>query len=111
MKERVQICVEGIVQGVGFRPFVYDLATKNGLAGFVRNDTAGVIMEVEGERLALDNFLRALRDRSPPLAPLSGLSAMPCSRRASRASHLEEPVSRRAAGFYCAGREHLRGLS
>ena len=60
MKERVQICVEGIVQGVGFRPFVYDLATKNGLAGFVRNDTAGVIMEVEGERLALDNFLRAL---------------------------------------------------
>ena len=68
MKERVQICVEGIVQGVGFRPFVYDLATKNGLTGFVRNDTAGVIMEVEGERLALDSFLRALRDRSPPLA-------------------------------------------
>jgi hydrogenase maturation protein HypF len=68
MKERVQICVEGIVQGVGFRPFVYALARKNGLAGFVLNDTSGVTIELEGEPPALESFLTDLRHRAPPLA-------------------------------------------
>ena len=46
MNERRHITVEGIVQGVGFRPFVYGLAMKNGLAGFVLNNTAGVTIEL-----------------------------------------------------------------
>ena len=47
--DRRAIAVSGIVQGVGFRPFVYDLATRLGLNGFVRNQTGGVLIEVEGE--------------------------------------------------------------
>ena len=47
--DRRAIAVSGIVQGVGFRPFVYDLATRLGLNGFVRNETGGVLIEVEGE--------------------------------------------------------------
>ncbi len=68
MNERRHITVEGIVQGVGFRPFVYGLAMKNGLAGFVLNDTAGVTIELEGEPPALENFLTDLREQPPPLA-------------------------------------------
>ncbi|MGH7929177.1 MAG: acylphosphatase, partial [Candidatus Binatia bacterium] len=68
MTERRHITVEGIVQGVGFRPFVYGLARKNGLGGFVLNDSSGVTMELEGERTALDNFLQSLHEQAPPLA-------------------------------------------
>ncbi|HEU4343830.1 MAG TPA: carbamoyltransferase HypF [Candidatus Binatia bacterium] len=68
MIERRHITVEGIVQGVGLRPFVYGLAVKNGLRGFVLNDTSGVTIEAEGEPPALDNFLRSLREQAPPLA-------------------------------------------
>jgi hydrogenase maturation protein HypF len=73
MNERRHITVEGIVQGVGFRPFVYGLAMKNGLAGFVFNDTAGVTIELEGEPLALENFLTHLREQPPPLARIENV--------------------------------------
>jgi len=73
MNERRHITVEGIVQGVGFRPFVYGLAMKNGLAGFVLNDTAGVTIELEGEPLALENFLTHLREEPPPLARIENV--------------------------------------
>jgi hydrogenase maturation protein HypF len=68
MRERRRVRVQGIVQGVGFRPFVYGLAQRHGLAGYVRNDSAGVTIEFEGEHDALDACLRALRDEPPPLA-------------------------------------------
>jgi hydrogenase maturation protein HypF len=74
MKERVQISVEGIVQGVGFRPFVYGLARKNGLSGFVLNDTAGVTIEAEGEPPALECFLTHLREQPPPLARIESVN-------------------------------------
>jgi hydrogenase maturation protein HypF len=45
---REAIAVRGVVQGVGFRPFVYRLATEEGLAGFIGNDTGGVTIEIEG---------------------------------------------------------------
>ena len=70
MSERRHITVEGIVQGVGFRPFVHGLALKTGLAGFVLNDAAGVTMELEGERPALDVFLNLLTKQPPPLAQI-----------------------------------------
>ena len=73
MNERRHITVEGIVQGVGFRPFVYGLAVKNGLAGFVLNDTAGVTIELEGEPPALENFLVHLREQPPPLARIENV--------------------------------------
>ena len=55
--------VRGVVQGVGFRPFVYRLATEAEVAGFVGNDTEGVFAEVEGAPAALDDLLRRVRDR------------------------------------------------
>ena len=66
--ERRRIRVRGIVQGVGFRPFVYGLAQRQKLGGFVRNDGEGVLIEVEGETAALDGLLAALATQAPPLA-------------------------------------------
>ena len=66
--ERRRYRVTGTVQGVGFRPFVYGLARRHELAGFVRNDGSGVVIEVEGGRDELDSFARGLRDEAPPLA-------------------------------------------
>src|SRR6266704_5712005 len=70
MSQRVRtlVRVEGIVQGVGFRPFVFSLATRLGLAGRVGNDVAGVFAEVEGPAAAVREFLLALEHDAPPLA-------------------------------------------
>jgi len=65
---RREIRVEGIVQGVGFRPFVHSLATRLGLAGRVGNDTRGVFIEVEGPPATVERFLTALLADAPPLA-------------------------------------------
>ncbi len=63
-----RVSVRGIVQGVGFRPFVYTLATRLGLAGTVRNTACGVEIEVEGPSAAVDRFLEDLVAEAPPLA-------------------------------------------
>jgi len=73
--ERRRIIVQGIVQGVGFRPFVYSQAMRWGLAGFVLNDSRGVTIEVEGKLNALDGFARALREEAPPLARVDSVIA------------------------------------
>lgn len=67
---RRDVRVEGVVQGVGFRPFVYGLATKLGLAGRVGNDVGGVFVEVEGPAGDVQEFLAALRRDAPPLAEI-----------------------------------------
>ncbi len=74
MVERWVIVVRGIVQGVGFRPFTYNLATRLRLAGKVRNQTGSVLIEVEGERPALERFLEELAGQPPPLAQIEHLS-------------------------------------
>lgn len=66
--ERRGISVRGIVQGVGFRPFVYALARKHGLTGLVRNDAGGVRIEAEGAPEELERFVRAVEEDAPPLA-------------------------------------------
>lgn len=63
-----RIHITGIVQGVGFRPFVYSLATRLSITGWVRNTSAGVEIEVDGTPGALDTFIHALREEAPPLA-------------------------------------------
>ena len=70
MSQRVRtlVRVEGIVQGVGFRPFVYSLATRLGLAGRVGNDVTGVFAEVEGPAAVVREFLLSLEQDAPPLA-------------------------------------------
>jgi len=65
---RVQVRIRGVVQGVGFRPFVHNLAHRLGLAGYVLNSSAGVVAEVEGAPAALDAFLAGVRREAPPLA-------------------------------------------
>jgi len=72
-KARVHIQVEGIVQGVGFRPFVYNLAHRHKLAGWVRNDEKGVQIEVEGEGNEIQGFLSDLNS-PPPLARIEKIS-------------------------------------
>ncbi len=71
----LQVHITGIVQGVGFRPFVYNLAARLDLKGWVRNTSAGVDIEVDGEQDALDSFVKALRDEAPPLSRIDGLTA------------------------------------
>ena len=62
------IHISGIVQGVGFRPFVYNLASRFGLAGWVRNTSGGVDIVVEGPLETLELFVQALHDEAPPLS-------------------------------------------
>ncbi len=73
--ERSRLRVTGTVQGVGFRPFVYRHARRLGLSGFVRNDSAGVLIEVEGPVLAVAELRRLLVDDAPPLARVTAVSA------------------------------------
>jgi len=72
--ELLRISVRGVVQGVGFRPFVYQLATKHNLKGWVCNTSGDVKIEVEGERRVLDRFLDDLVAQAPPLARLEDVS-------------------------------------
>ena len=67
-RRRKRVCVHGVVQGVGFRPFVYTAAAAHGLSGSVRNDSSGAIIEVEGDEADLAAFLTLLAQRPPPLA-------------------------------------------
>ena len=66
--------VRGVVQGVGFRPFVFRLAQEEGLAGFIGNDTEGVTIEVEGETTGVEAFLRRLQLEAPPLARIDSVA-------------------------------------
>ena len=72
---RADIKVSGIVQGVGFRPFIYRIAVKNGLVGYVRNRGDAVVeIVVEGKKNNVRRFLKDLRDEKPPLARIYDLT-------------------------------------
>ena len=71
MASACSIRVRGVVQGVGFRPFVYRLARANTLAGWVRNGEEGVEIHLEGAKPSLDAFLRALKAQAPPAASIT----------------------------------------
>jgi hydrogenase maturation protein HypF len=75
LRVRSQLRVEGIVQGVGFRPYVHGLATGLGLAGLVGNDADGVFVEVEGPSGAVEAFLARLEPEAPPLAVIERVTA------------------------------------
>ena len=72
---RLHIDVRGIVQGVGFRPFVHRLVKRHGLVGWVRNSPQGAELELEGEAGELSAFLRELEAEAPPLALIEGVEA------------------------------------
>jgi hydrogenase maturation protein HypF len=75
MRERRRFRVRGVVQGVGFRPFVHRLAGRNRLAGFVLNDGDGVVIEAEGDPAALDSFAASLIGDAPALAHVETVTA------------------------------------
>ncbi|MBD3422053.1 MAG: carbamoyltransferase HypF [Chitinivibrionales bacterium] len=70
---RMRLHISGIVQGIGFRPYVYRLARAFGLTGFVLNNTRGVEIEVEGGKPAVDAFAAELQAKAPPLARIVGI--------------------------------------
>ncbi|MDD2356983.1 MAG: carbamoyltransferase HypF [Thiovulaceae bacterium] len=86
ISKRVQVRVKGIVQGVGFRPFVYQLALKEELCGFILNDSNGVSIELQGESAAIERFLHTLRKNPPPLSRIDSL-------------HVEELPTANTIGF------------
>jgi hydrogenase maturation protein HypF len=97
--ERLRAEIRGAVQGVGFRPFVFRLATDLGLAGWVVNDTRGVVLEVEGPRGPLERFLDRLRADAPPQAVVHSLEHTwlePAGFRAFEIRHSDEAGARTA---------------
>src|SRR5262245_34135887 len=76
-RERCIITVQGVVQGVGFRPFVYGLAQRLGLVGTVQNTGSGVAIDVEGEPVRLATFRQALVAEAPQLARIERVTAEP----------------------------------
>ena len=73
MDARVQILVRGIVQGVGFRPFVFSLAKRRSLRGQVLNNTSGVLIDVEGESNTIRQFIDEIESHPPPLSLIESI--------------------------------------
>lgn len=76
-RRALQLRIAGVVQGVGFRPFIYRIATRHHLAGWVRNNAGEVHVTVEGHGPELDQFLTSLRHDSPPLAVIDTVECIP----------------------------------
>lgn len=70
---RTKIIVRGIVQGVGFRPYIYSLASRRALKGQVLNNTSGVIIDIEGDAAAIEQFLDEIRLNPPPLSEIEAV--------------------------------------
>jgi hydrogenase maturation protein HypF len=75
---RRRLEVRGIVQGVGFRPFVYRLATDLALDGWVRNDAAGVTIEVQGDAARIDRLASSVREMAPAIARVDSVALRDC---------------------------------
>ncbi len=97
---RVRVRVDGTVQGVGFRPHVHRLAAELALAGWVGNDHRGVVAEVEGERDAVEAFLRRVADEAPPLARVERVLAVGAPATGERGFWIAESVVGGAADAF-----------
>lgn len=82
--KRIRVLFSGVVQGVGFRPFVYRLALRHGLTGWVQNRTDGVTAEVEGPADAIENFLSGVPAECPPLADINAVMTEELTAKGSR---------------------------
>ncbi|MCX6833971.1 MAG: carbamoyltransferase HypF [candidate division Zixibacteria bacterium] len=92
-RQRIGLRINGIVQGVGFRPFVYRLANELQLCGFVRNDSKGVEIEIEGAEKALGMFHRRLTTSMPAMARITTVDSFPLSLRGDRHFVIDESQS------------------
>lgn len=98
--QRRAITVSGIVQGVGFRPLVFALATRFHLSGYARNDGGHVIIEAEGRPQALDEFLAALTREAPILAQIEDISSRSIPVQESTSFEIQESGSADAADVF-----------
>jgi hydrogenase maturation protein HypF len=87
--ERRRLRITGVVQGVGFRPFVHGLASQHALGGFVLNDGGGVVVEAEGEPESLGRFMSAITEEAPALARIDYLAAEAMAPRGEREFRIE----------------------
>jgi hydrogenase maturation protein HypF len=87
--ERRRLRITGVVQGVGFRPFVHGLASHHEIAGFVLNDGAGVMVEAEGEPEPLARFTAAIAAEAPPLARIDRVATEPVEPLGERGFRIE----------------------
>src|ERR1700677_2861543 len=97
LRVRRRIRVAGVVQGVGFRPFVHRLATELDLAGHVGNDTAGVFLEGEGHVAAVERFEWRLGPAAPPLARIHAVDSDPVDAMGERGFRIVESDSEGSA--------------
>jgi len=96
LRQRIQIT--GIVQGVGFRPFIFNLAKQSGINGFVLNTSSGVTIEAEGEAGVLQSFVTSIRMKAPPLATIESVSIEDAPIAGSKGFEIRE--SRSAPGAF-----------
>ncbi len=90
---RYRLFVRGIVQGVGFRPFLFSLAAKHKLTGFVFNQSEGVSLEIQGKHESIDSFIHTLRTAPPPLAVIDEIEMEEIEACAEAAFRIVESVS------------------
>jgi hydrogenase maturation protein HypF len=86
--------VRGVVQGVGFRPFVYRLAQEHNLKGWVRNTSGSVEIEVEGDEETVDSFVRDLKTEAPPMARIENVEVIFYPTKGYTEFQIEESLSR-----------------
>jgi hydrogenase maturation protein HypF len=72
-----RVHVRGVVQGVGFRPFIYQLASRNNLKGWVYNTSGDVAIEVEGEAQNIERFTQEIKEKAPPAARIREIAVTP----------------------------------
>ncbi|MFE7799747.1 carbamoyltransferase HypF [Nocardia sp. NPDC057440] len=89
-RARRRLIIRGVVQGVGFRPFVYTTAAELALSGSVSNNSSGVIVEVEGAPADLDEFTRRVRHRPPPLAVVESVHEVAVAVRGGTGFHIAD---------------------
>jgi len=91
--QRLQLRVTGIVQGVGFRPFIHNLAARMQLTGNVRNDSRGVLIEIQGPQEKLESFVAAMEDEKPPLARIETVQVSEIESKPESAFRIEKSRS------------------
>jgi len=100
--KRVRYLFSGVVQGVGFRPFIFRIATRHLLSGFVQNRPDGVVVEVEGPVDAINSFLASVNEEPPPLADISGISSEEVEIKSEKAFRIIESEARGPGKVYIA---------
>jgi len=94
-KQRAIISVRGVVQGVGFRPFVYRLAKQHHLLGWVRNTSGKVEIEVQGDKAEINSFLHDIETRTPPMARIEDIQTTFSSLKSYTDFHIRESLAQR----------------